>query len=373
MQAALRLAWRGRGCVEPNPMVGCIIMRNGKLLGEGWHKKHGGPHAEIEALNDCKRKGHVVKGADVYVTLEPCCHHGKTPPCTDALIDAKVARVFIAMADPFDKVHGQGIAKLKKANIETRVGLGNAIASEQNKAFIKRVTTGLPWVATKWAQTVDGKIATACGDSKWISNSFSRKQVHKWRSRMDAIIVGIGTVLADDPMLTARGVHVRRHAIRIVIDSRLQMPIHSKLVQSASNSSDAPPVFIATSSQARQDKSEHAEALISHQIKLIEVPPIADKPSHLDLRWLLQYLVNEHTTTNVLIEGGGRLNGSLFQQKLVDQAVVFQAPKLLGDSSSIPAVAGMTASTITDGQHLNLHRVKRLRDDVVLDYRTNCE
>src|SRR5207253_7885382 len=213
---ALELAERGRGYVEPNPLVGAVVVHDGRIIGEGWHQRYGEAHAEVNALTAA---GDAARGATLYVTLEPCCHHGKTPPCTDAVLRAGVQRVVAAMLDPFPQVSGKGADLLRAAGVTVDVGLCEAEARRLNAPYLKLLATGLPYVTAKWAMTLDGKIATRTGDSKWISNEASRRRVHELRGRMDAIIVGIGTALADDPLLTARPTGPRTPA-RIVLDSR---------------------------------------------------------------------------------------------------------------------------------------------------------
>lgn len=230
MYQALALAEQGQGWVEPNPMVGCVLVKDGRELGRGYHQQFGGPHAEVNALEDAKKRSEEVCGATVYLTLEPCSHFGKTPPCADALIQAQVARVVVAMVDPDPRVSGRGIERLREAGIEVVVGVCQPQAQQLNEPFTKRVTTGLPWVIVKWASTLDGKVATHTGHSKWISSPASRKLVHDIRARVDAVMVGIGTVLVDDPQLTARGVAVKRVARRVVIDPELRMPPPSKQI-----------------------------------------------------------------------------------------------------------------------------------------------
>src|SRR6266566_3686691 len=220
MRWALELAERGRGYVEPNPLVGAVLVRDGRVVGEGWHRRHGEAHAEVNALAEA---GAAARGATLYVTLEPCCHHGKTPPCTDAVLRAGIRRVVAAMADPFPRVAGQGTALLQAAAVAVEVGLGEAEARRLNAPYLKLLTTGRPYVHAKWAMTLDGKIATRTGDSKWISGEMSRRHTHELRGRMDAIIVGIGTVLADNPILTVRPPGPRV-PIRIVLDSRGRLP-----------------------------------------------------------------------------------------------------------------------------------------------------
>jgi len=333
MQHALTLARRGQGYVEPNPMVGAVVLDGDRVLGEGHHRRFGGPHAEINALADCRARGHEPAGATMVVTLEPCAHHGKTPPCAQALIEAKLARVIIAMADPNPRVSGRGIAALRRAGIEVEVGVEEAAARRLNEPFLKHVTTGLPWVIVKWAQTLDGRIATAIGDSRWISNEQSRHFVHQTRARVDAIITGVGTVLADDPALTARGVEVRRAARRVVVGPREVLPEDAKLL-----SDDGPPGMC------------HEDAT--------------------DLRAMLEYLGREHLATNVLVEAGGGLVGRLFDQGLVDQVLAFIAPKLLGDAEAHGPLRGRSVPRIHEAHGLQLIDLRRFGDgDVMLDYR----
>ncbi|MDZ7615653.1 MAG: bifunctional diaminohydroxyphosphoribosylaminopyrimidine deaminase/5-amino-6-(5-phosphoribosylamino)uracil reductase RibD, partial [Patescibacteria group bacterium] len=226
MSRALELAARGQGFVEPNPMVGCVIARGAELIGEGWHRRYGGPHAEIEALH---LAGPRAAGATMYVTLEPCCHHGKTPPCTEAILRAAPARVVIAQRDPFPAVAGKGIARLQAAGIQVDVGLAEAEARELNAPYLKLLGTGRPWVMAKWAMTLDGKLATRTAESQWISGPESREIVHQLRGRVDAVIVGRGTAEHDNPALTARPPGARS-ATRIVLDSGASLSLDSQLV-----------------------------------------------------------------------------------------------------------------------------------------------
>ena len=250
MKRAITLARRGEGKVEPNPMVGCVLVRDGKVLGEGWHRVFGGPHAEIEALRAAAKAGPDVRGCDAYVSLEPCCHHGKTPPCTEALIDAGVARVLVGVADPFAQVAGRGIAALRDAGVQVEVGIEHEAASDLIAPFARRVTAGRPWVIAKWAQPLDGRIATATGQSRWISNDASRRQVHQLRARVDAVMVGVGTVIADDPQLTARDVRRLRVARRVVVDPSLRIPLDATLLRSLDAGHGGGPVMIATAQDA---------------------------------------------------------------------------------------------------------------------------
>src|ERR1700722_6779156 len=229
MRRGLELAERGRGCVEPNPLVGAVVVRDGQIVGEGWHQRYGEAHAEVNALAEAGRAAH---GAPPSAPLEPCCHQGKTPPCTDAILRAGVGRVVAAMSDPFPEVAGKGADLLRKAGVPVEFGLCETAARRLNAPYLTLLAVGQPYVHAKWAMTLDGKIATRTGDSKWISNEASRRRAHELRGRMDAILVGVGTVLADDPQLTARPPGPRT-ACRIVLDSRGRLPSFANLVQTA--------------------------------------------------------------------------------------------------------------------------------------------
>ncbi len=328
MRRALTLARRGLGRVEPNPMVGAVLVVEGEIVAEGWHKRFGGPHAEVACLQAFSRAGHFIGPSTMYVTLEPCCHTGKTGPCTQAILDAAVKRVVVGTIDPSPHAAGRGVGQLREAGVEVTVGVCESEAGELIAPFAKRATTGLPWVIAKWAQTIDGKIATSGGDSKWISGPASRRMVHELRARVDAIMVGVGTVIADDPELTAREVTVKRVARRVIVDPHGRTPAHAKVRQQ-------PPETMLTGG---------------------------------DLRGSLQQLAADGAT-NVLVEGGATLLGHLFAQDLVDEALVFVAPKLLGDAAGLDAVRGRSVAKIGEAMQLSLHGVKRVGDDVVLRYR----
>jgi len=319
MRRALRLAARARGRVEPNPMVGCVLVRRGRVIGEGWHRRFGGPHAERDALRRCTGS---ASGATAYVTLEPCCHFGKTPPCTDALIEAGVVRVVAATIDPFAAVRGQGFRTLRKAGIRVDVGVCGAEAEILNAPYFKVRRTGRPWVILKWAQSLDGKIATHAGDSKWITGQAARREAHRLRGRVDAVVVGIGTVLADDPDLTCRHVKPKRTATRIVLDGRLRIPRRAGLVRTARHA----PVLIATTRTALRRRRGTADWLASAGCEVLALPGRAGR---VDLTALLDEL-GRREMTNVMVEGGGEVLGAFFDQGLADEALVFVAPKLVG-------------------------------------------
>jgi len=365
MYQALALAEQGRGLVEPNPMVGCVLVRDGHELGRGHHAEFGGAHAEIQALEDAKRRGESTTGATAYITLEPCSHFGKTPPCADALVNAQIARAVIAMVDPHQRVSGKGIEKLREAGIEVAVGVCHEQARQLNEPFIKRVTTGLPWVTVKWASTLDGKVATHTGHSKWISSPASRKLVHEMRARADAIMVGVGTVIADDPQLTARDVQIKRVARRVVVDPELRTPPPSKLAM-GSEAGD-PPVTFGICSEVYNGPSQRIQDYADHGIEFMPLPRLANH--YLEVEPLLRHLADAHNATNVLVEGGAALIGSMLDQGLVDQVLAFVAPKLLGDERGTSALTGLMRDTIDDANVLKLRDVQRIEDDVLLDYR----
>lgn len=365
MQHALALAAGGRGRVEPNPMVGAVLLRDNQIIAQGFHEQYGGPHAEILCLNDAKNRGHDPTGCTVVVTLEPCAHEGKTPPCVKALIDSGIARVVAAMQDPFPHVAGRGFAMLREAGITVEVGLCEAEAHRLNEPFVKKTTTGLPWIIAKWAQTLDGRVATASGDSQWISNAASRTIVHEYRARVDAIMVGIGTIMADDAQLTARDVEIRRKARRIIIDPYLRIKTDAKII---SQSLTDAPVLIATTAAGIQQNACKASALQTSGVELFELAEVpADEG--LPLAPLLRHLADQYGATNILVEGGPTMLGHLLKQNLIDQLLTFIAPRLLGDVTARAAIEGLATPLIVAGTTLDLINIQRIDDDVLLDYR----
>ena len=320
MEQAIELAKRGFSTVEPNPMVGAVIFNDeGKILGQGWHKEYGGPHAEVNAIANCKANGHSTINATMCVTLEPCCHHGKTPPCTDAIINAGITKVVIAMTDPSDKVSGQGIAKLQEHNIKVTTGTCEKEAFLLNPAFIKYSLTKTPWVILKWAQTIDGKLAGNNEQLKQISSESSIKDVHKLRRSAQAILVGIETVINDDPTLTPRPDKGTK-LIRCILDTNLRTPLDSKLMKTTSES----PVFIFTSKETDSkliNKFTEAGAKVS-QIS-------SDKDTKLNLKEVLTIL-GKHEVQKLIVEGGAKIHQSFIEQKLADQATIYIAPKIYG-------------------------------------------
>ncbi len=340
MSRALELAARGLGCVEPNPMVGCVLIRHGMVVGEGYHKKFGGPHAEIEAL---RVAGERARGSTAYVTLEPCCHHGKTGPCTQALIETGVVRVIAAMRDPFPRVAGGGFAELSAAGIIVEEGLLTEQAAVLNAAYLKRLGTGLPWVIAKWAMTLDGKIATHTGDSQWISSESSRALVHELRGRVDAILVGGGTARRDDPLLTARPAGART-ALRVVLDSKAHLSMDSQLMRTAREV----PLLVAVGSNSAAHERERLKSAGAEVLVLQ-----SDDHEH-RLREVLTELARRECT-NVLVEGGSRILGSLLDANLIDEVYAFVAPKIIGGFLAPSPLAGnglshMNAALAFDGE-----------------------
>ncbi len=350
MQRALELAERGRGFVEPNPLVGAVLVRAGSVVGEGWHQRFGQAHAEVNALAEA---GDAARGATLYVTLEPCCHHGKTPPCTDAVLRAGVARVVAAMLDPFPQVAGQGAAQLRAAGVPVEFGICEADARRLNAPYLKLVVAGLPYVHLKWAMTLDGKIATRTGDSQWISNAASRRRVHELRGRMDAIVVGIGTALADDPQLTARPPGPRQ-ALRVVLDGSARLPLTSRLATTARDT----PVLVAA--RAGADVARVA-ALRGLGCQVLELS--GDRT--LALAALMQTL-GKQRLTNVLVEGGSEVLGGFVDAGLVDEVHVFVAPKLAGGRDAQGPVAGVGVAKIAEALRVADWSVERIEGDVYL-------
>ncbi len=349
MARALELALRGQGAVEPNPLVGCAIAQGKQIVGEGWHTRFGGPHAEIEAL---AAAGSAATGATLFVTLEPCCHHGKTPPCSQALIRAGVRRVVVALQDPFPQVAGHGIAELRQAGIRVEVGLLEQEARQLNAPYLKLIRRGRPWILAKWAMTLDGKLATRTGSSQWISGEASRARVHQLRGRVDAILVGRRTAELDDPLLTARPPGPRV-ATRIVVDSQARLASHSRLVQTARDV----PVLLAVGPEASAaDCRRLADAGC-------EVWTGAARDAHERLLQLLDEL-GRRRMTNVLVEGGGRLLGSLFDAGQIDEVHAFIAPKLAGGQAAATAVGGQGVEQMSQARWLTTPTVERLDDDV---------
>lgn len=353
MSHALELAEGGRGFVEPNPLVGAVVVRDGAVVGAGRHERFGGPHAEVHAL---AQAGPSARGATLYVTLEPCCHHGKTPPCTDAIVRAGIARVVAALEDPFPQVAGRGARLLAEAGIPLAFGPGASQARRQNAPYLKRLATGLPYVHLKWAMTLDGKTATRTGDSQWISNEAARRRVHELRGRMDAIVVGIGTALADDPLLTARPPGPRVPC-RVLLDPRARLPLEAQLVRTAR--------AIPTRVLVREDADPaRLDALRLAGCRVDSLPLLPDCDT-LDLRPFLLEGARQGWT-NVLVEGGAETHGRFLDQQHADEVHVFLAPLLLGGRNASPAVAGLGGARLADALRLDPWTVEDLAGNLYL-------
>jgi diaminohydroxyphosphoribosylaminopyrimidine deaminase/5-amino-6-(5-phosphoribosylamino)uracil reductase len=355
MQTALKLAQRGIGSVEPNPAVGAVIVKGGQVIGRGWHKKFGGPHAEINALEDCRRQGGGnPKGATMYVTLEPCCHQGKTAPCTDAIIAAKLAKVVVAMIDPSKHANGKGIEQLRNAGIDVQVGLCEKEARLLNAPFIKFATTGKCWVILKWAQSINGKLSYPEGnEERWISGEQSRKDVHKLRRRVQGILVGINTVIADDPLLTTRPSRDKK-ATRVILDSHLRIPLNCRLLATAKKV----PVLIVTSQEAVQTNPDKQEKIVQKGAELLTAPTTQGRA---DLCFLLDEL-SRRGIAQLLVEGGPTVISEFLRQRLADEICVYIAPKILGGSGSVD-IAGPMAE-LAEAFGLHYVDIKRFGDDV---------
>lgn len=351
MTHALQLAERGRGAVEPNPLVGCVIANGAEIVGLGWHRRYGGPHAEIEALNIA---GARAAGAVMYVTLEPCCHQGKTPPCTRAVIAAGIRRVVVALRDPFPAVAGAGLAELQAAGVEVETGVQEAAARRLNAPYLKLLASGRPWVIGKWAMTLDGKIAASTGDSRWISGEASRQRVHELRGQADAILVGRGTAAADDPLLTARPLGPRQ-AVRILVDSRATLASDSQLVRTAG---EAPVLVAAGPEAAAADRLRLERA--GCEVFVSEAQTPGER-----LEALLDEL-GRRRMTNVLVEGGARLLGGFFDRRLIDEVHVFVAPRLAGGAAAPTPMAGTGVEWMRDSLRLDRTDWRSLGEDLYL-------
>lgn len=314
MAHALRLAERGLYTTSPNPRVGCVLINEGRLVGEGWHERAGEPHAEVHAL---RAAGNAARGATAYVTLEPCCHHGRTPPCADALIAAGVRRVVVAMQDPNPLVVGQGLHQLRAAGIAVECGLMETSARELNIGFVSRMTHGLPWMRSKIAASLDGRTALANGVSKWITGEAARRDVQHWRARSCVVLTGAGTVLADDPQLNVRGIATTRQPLRVVLDSELRLPQQAKILGKGTL------VYTASTDEAKQ---------AGLRAKGVEIVALAGVDGQVDLSAVMKDLARRGIN-EVLVEAGRTLNGALLKAGLVDEMVLYLAPQLLGDAA----------------------------------------
>lgn len=355
MWKALKLAIKGRGRTSPNPMVGAIIAKGRKIVGEGWHKKAGEPHAEILALQAAKEE---ARDATLYINLEPCCHHGKTPPCVDKIIKSGISRVIIAMPDPNPQVSGRGIQLLKDAGIKTEVGLLQEEAQQLNEAFLKYITTGLPFVILKLALSMDGKIATKTGDSKWITSEISRNYVHRLRDQVDASCVGIGTILRDNSRLTTRLKGRRgRDPIRIVIDSLLKIPLKANVFVEKSNAH----TIVVTTGKAFFKRRKDIEAAGG---KILTVGTI--ESNKVNLFEMAQEL-GKAGIMSMMIEGGAEIAASALQAGIVDKIIFFMAPKIVGGKTAPGPIGGPGIGLISDAIQLHHVKSRRFGEDILIE------
>jgi len=351
MLRAIDLAALGRGHVEPNPMVGCVLVKDGKLIGEGYHRRFGGPHAEVEALQSLENRS-LARGATALVTLEPCCHTGKTPPCTAALIEAGIGRVVAAIADPFPKVNGGGLAQLRQAGIETEVGVCHREATKLCAPYLKLVRFNRPWVIAKWAMTLDGRIATSSGDSQWISGAVSRGEVHRLRGLVDAIIVGGGTAAIDDPTLTARPPGPRCPARIVVANNRLPA-MESRLVQTM----DQAPLMVVIPHQLYEASVAPLAAVGAEIFRCSTSDPVAMITELLDE-------LGKRQMTNVLVEGGGGLLGSFLSAGEIDEVHTYIGTKIVGGAEAPGPVAGNGFRMLVESPEFEIDQVQQFDSDV---------
>jgi diaminohydroxyphosphoribosylaminopyrimidine deaminase/5-amino-6-(5-phosphoribosylamino)uracil reductase len=356
MREALRVAGFARGRTAPNPLVGAVIVKDGRIISEGWHRQAGTPHAEIHAL---RMAGDLAKGATLYVTLEPCSHYGRTGPCAKAIIEAGVSRVVVGMGDPNPLVAGRGIKMLQEAGIEVCLGVLQDEARELNEVFLKWIMTKMPFTVLKTAMSLDGRIATAAGQSQWITNEMSRQRGHRLRDIYDGIMVGIGTVLADDPSLTTRLPDGSGHnPVRIIVDSRARMPLTAKVVTDG-----LAKTIVAVTNQAAEPK---VAALRAAGVEVL----VVNEGQQVDLCRLMQ-LLGEAEIASVLVEGGGTLNFSLLQAGLVDRVYAFIAPLLIGGKTALASVMGEGFGQLQDAVRLEDMQTEMLAGDILVTARVS--
>lgn len=354
MRRALELALQAEGRTSPNPLVGAVIVRDGQVVGEGYHHKAGEPHAEVNALREA---GDKARGAAIYVTLEPCCHHGRTGPCCEALIEAGITEVVAAMVDPNPKVAGQGIKRLEAAGIKVTVGILENEARDINQSFLKRIQTGLPYVILKTAMTLDGKIAAASGDSRWVTGEAARNMVHEMRNRYDAVMVGANTVLKDDPQLNVRLERSgTRNPVRVIVDGALDIPLTARVVTTINEQA----TVVLTSHQASQTKiAEFSKAGV-------QVIPVAGSPDNIDLEQGLRILA-EQGISSIMVEGGGGLNWSLIKRGLIDYWYAFIAMKAVGGAQAPTPVGGEGFKLMNEAVPMVVKQWRAAGDDLLVE------
>ena len=355
MSRAIELSQNGIGATKTNPLVGCVIVRNEKIIGEGYHKVFGSCHAEVNAINDAKAKGENLDGATLYVNLEPCSHYGKTPPCADRIIEERITRVVIGNCDPFEKVSGRGIERLRNAGIEVEVGVLKEECEKLNERYFTYIKNNRPFVVLKSGMTIDGKIATRTYESQWITSEESRKFSHELRGMCDAIMVGINTVLKDDPTLNVRAGRYPHSPARIIVDSRLRISPSAKVL-----SKDLENIaIIATTENCNREKFE-----ILSKMENVNVVIVKEKNKMVDLRDLMDKL-KIFNISSILLEGGGSLNASMLREKLVDKFYFFIAPKIIG-SDGISAIGSMGIEKLDEAIDLKDVEVTKIATDILI-------
>lgn len=367
MRRAIELAKKGGGYVHPNPLVGCVVVNDGAIIAEGYHEKYGEYHAERNALTRCNTK---TKGASLYVTLEPCCHYGKTPPCTEIIIEKGIKKVFVGILDPNPLVAGKGVKMLQEAGIEVEVGLCENEIREMNKVFLKYITTKKPYVIMKTAMTLDGKIAAHTGDSKWVTNEESRKMVHELRSELAGVVVGIGTVLADDPMLTCRLEGNHHQPVRIVVDSNLRIPVDSQLVKTAREyRTIVATTVISTEAERNGEISFNCrrflDSLRSLEMTGVEVLECKSINNHVDINDLMIKL-GSMGIDSLLLEGGGTLNAAFLETGCVDEVWAFIAPKIIGGEGAKTPVGGKGIEKMGEAINLQNIDIQNVNGDILI-------
>jgi diaminohydroxyphosphoribosylaminopyrimidine deaminase/5-amino-6-(5-phosphoribosylamino)uracil reductase len=348
MRMALRLAEKAAGRTSPNPMVGALLVRGGKVIATGYHRRAGGDHAEIDAL---KRAGRNARGGTLYLNLEPCSHYGRTPPCVDALIAAKIKRVVAGMADPNPLVSGRGFRRLRQAGVRVHSGVLEAESRRLNEAFIKYITRGLPFVLLKSAASLDGKIATATGSSRWVTGRAARRRVHELRNRIDAVVVGVGTVIADDPQLTCR-IAGGRNPVRIVLDPGLRIPLTSRMLKEQGST------IVVASARAPERKAARLESLGA------EVWRIASRRDEIPFAAVLKKIA-EREMMSVMIEGGAITAGRALAAKVVDKIAFFYAPKIVG-GDGLPIVSSLGIEDMSQSRPVKNVEIETIGDDLLL-------
>ncbi len=347
MNLALDLARGTLGQTSPNPVVGAVVVKNNQIAGMGAHLKAGDPHAEVHAI---RMAGEKAKGATIYVTLEPCSHHGKTPPCSDLVIRSGIKKVFVATTDPNPLVAGEGIARMKKAGIEVEVGLLQSEARELNKVFFYHISTGLPYVTLKTAVTLDGKTATVSGESKWITGEEARKDVHEYRHQHDAILAGVNTVIQDDPSLTARLPSGGNNPIRIILDTHLRIPLHANVLHDQQS-----PTWIIT---GRNVDEIRKEKILELGVKVIEMPN-----EQIIIQDVLK-LLGEMGITSLFVEGGAEIHGSFLRERAFQQVITYIAPKLIGGKDAPASFGGTGIEKMAEAIDLNIKEMGMVGDDI---------